>query len=73
MKLKKLIPLAIGLVVIWGAYLVFMLYLAGGGIHASGFEGIPLKTMQLAFVGVSAMVSLFWAFIWWFLHIKEDK
>jgi len=72
MKVKKLIPLLIGLLVIWGAYLLFMLYLAHGGIHASGFNGIPLKTMKLAFGGVSVVVSVFWAGVWWWLHIKSD-
>jgi|GEM_PF-2379068 len=72
MQLKKLVPLLIGLVVIWGAYLGFMLFLARGGIHASGFAGAPLKTMEYAFGGISIVLSAFWAVIWWFIHIKSD-
>ncbi|MCL2654420.1 MAG: hypothetical protein FWD65_01800 [Coriobacteriia bacterium] len=72
MKLKKLIPLLVGLVVIWGAYLGFMFYLAGGGIQASGFAGIPLKTMEYAFCGVSVVVTAIWGAVWWYLHVKAD-
>jgi len=71
-KVKKFIPLLVGLIVIWGAYVLFMLYLAHGGIYADVFAGAPLKTMKYAFGVVSILLSIFWGVIWWFLHVKSD-
>ena len=72
MKVKKFIPLLVGLVVIWGAYLGVIFYLAHGGLATSTFNGIALTTWKRVFAVVSTLLSLAWCFVWWFIHVKGN-
>jgi len=70
---KQLIPLFAFLLLIWGSFLAFILYLTHGGLHAGMFAGANLKTMASVYGVAALLLSAFWFVMWWFLHIKDDN